>query len=98
MPEKIDPQPELSVVIPCFNEEENAAAIAAAVIGQMETVSSSFEIIFIDNGSSDRTVEIVRGLCAGDARIKLIVNTRNFGQLRSPSHALFQASGRAVIG
>ena len=93
-----DPRPELSVVIPCFNEEENAAAIGAAVVEQMEKVSSSFDIIFIDNGSSDRTVDIVRGLCARDPRIKLIVNTRNFGQLRSPTHALFEAKGRAVIG
>lgn len=91
-------QPELSVVIPCFNEEDNAGPIAAAVIEQLEKVSSSFDILFIDNGSSDRTVEILRALCAADPRIKLIVNTRNFGQLRSPCHALFEASGQAVIG
>lgn len=91
-------RPELSVVIPCFNEEENAAAIGAAVITQMDKVSSDYEIIFIDNGSSDRTVEIIRGICAADPRIRLIVNTRNFGQLRSPTHALFEARGRAVIG
>ena len=90
--------PELSVVIPCFNEEENAAAIGAAVVAQMDKVSSDYEIIFIDNGSSDRTVEIIRALCAANPRIRLIVNTRNFGQLRSPTHALFEASGRAVIG
>jgi glycosyltransferase involved in cell wall biosynthesis len=95
---KANPQPEISVVIPCFNEEENAEKIAAAVIAQMEKVSSSFDVIFIDNGSSDRTVDIVRGLCARDPRVRLIVNTRNFGQLRSPTHALFQATGRAVIG
>lgn len=95
---KANPQPEISVVIPCFNEEENAKKIAAAVIAQLETASSNFDVIFIDNGSTDRTVEIVRGLCARDARIRLIVNTRNFGQLRSPTHALFQATGRAVIG
>lgn len=97
----LDPRhggPELSVVIPCYNEEDNAAAIGAAVVAQLEKVSRSFEIIFIDNGSSDRTVEIVRGLCAADPRIKLIVNTRNFGQMRSPSHAVFEASGQAVIG
>lgn len=91
-------QPEISVVIPCFNEQDNAAAIAGAVIEQLEKVSSSFDILFIDNGSTDRTVEIVREMCARDPRIRLIVNTRNFGQLRSPTHALFQATGRAVIG
>src|SRR5690606_32403219 len=95
---KVTPQPEISVVIPCFNEEANAEKIAAAVIGQLEKVSHSFDIIFIDNGSTDGTVEIIRGLCARDPRIRLIANTRNFGQLRSPTHALFQAAGRAVIG
>jgi polyisoprenyl-phosphate glycosyltransferase len=98
MPRTASPQPEISVVIPCFNEEENAAAIASAVVDQLEQTAPDFEIIFIDNGSTDRTVEIVRELCAQDSRIRLIVNTRNFGQLRSPTHALYQASGKAVIG
>lgn len=91
-------RPEVSVVIPCLNEEENAQEIAQAVIAQLDSVAESFEVIFIDNGSTDRTVEIVRGLCAEDPRIRLIVNTRNFGQLRSPTHGIFQARGRAVIG
>ena len=90
--------PEISVIIPCLNEEENAAAIVAAVRTQLESISASFEIILIDNGSTDRTVDIIRGLGAEDTRVKLIVNTRNFGQLRSPTHALFQATGRGVIG
>jgi len=90
--------PEISAVIPCLDEEENAEAIAAAVIEQLEKVSSSFDVTFIDNGSTDRTVEIVREMCARDARIRLIVNTRNFGQMRSPTHAILQARGRAIIG
>jgi glycosyltransferase involved in cell wall biosynthesis len=98
VPELEADRPEISVIIPCYDEEENAAAIAGAVIEQLETVTESFEIIFIDNASPDRTVEVVRGLCAQDPRIKLIVNTRNFGQVRSPAHALFQARGRAIIG
>lgn len=95
---KPNSSPEISVVIPCLNEEENAEAIANAVIEQLEALADSFEIIFIDNGSTDRTAEIVRTLCARDARVRLIVNTRNFGQLRSPAHALFQAQGRGIIG
>ena len=91
-------QPEISVIIPCLNEEGNAEAIVAAVVGQLDSVDATFEIILIDNGSTDRTVEIIRAMCARDPRIKLIVNTRNFGQLRSPTHALFQATGRGVIG
>lgn len=95
---KPNSSPEISVVIPCLNEEENAEAIANAVIEQLETLADSFEIIFIDNGSTDQTAEIVRTLCTRDTRIRLIVNTRNFGQLRSPAHALFQAKGRGIIG
>lgn len=90
-------RPEISVVIACRNEEDNAQAIAAAVIEQLETVGGDFEIIFIDNDSQDRTVEIVRAMCARDPRIRLIANTRNFGQMRSPTHGIYQAAGRAVI-
>jgi glycosyltransferase involved in cell wall biosynthesis len=57
------------VVIACRNEEDNAQAIAAAVIEQMEKTGASFDIIFIDNESQDRTVEIVRDMCARDPRI-----------------------------
>lgn len=89
--------PEVSVVIACRNEEDNAEAIAAAVIAQLEPLCESFDIIFIDNESQDRTVEIIKGMCARDPRIRLIVNTRNFGQMRSPTHGIYQAGGRAVI-
>lgn len=91
-------RPDISVVIPCYNEEENAEAICLAAIAQLEPLDLNFEILFIDNASRDRTVEIVRGICARDARVRLIVNTRNFGQMRSPTHAIYQAGGRAVIG
>jgi glycosyltransferase involved in cell wall biosynthesis len=91
-------QPEISAVIPCLNEAENAAAIAAAVATQFAALGVTYEIIFIDNGSTDGTVEIVKGLCASDPRIRLIVNTRNFGQMRSPTYGIYQASGEAIIG
>ncbi len=90
--------PEISVVIPCLNEAENADAIAAAVGAQLEAANATYEIIFIDNGSTDDTVAIVKRLCQSDPRIRLIVNTRNFGQMRSPTHAVYQTSGDAVIG
>lgn len=89
--------PEISVVIPCLNEEENAAAICKAVIAEVEKTGCSFELIFIDNCSTDRTVPIIREICERDARVKLIANTRNFGQMRSPTHGIYQARGRAVI-
>lgn len=97
MVENLADRPEISVLIPCRNEESNAEAIAAAVIEQLEPLCASFNITFIDNGSQDRTVDIIRGLCARDPRIRLIVNTRNFGQMRSPTHGVFETDGRAVI-
>jgi len=90
--------PDVSVVIPCRNEEDNARSIAAAVISQLEPLGVTFDIIFVDNQSNDRTVEIIRDMCASDPRIRLIINTRNFGQMRSPTHGIFAARGRAVIG
>lgn len=90
--------PDISVVIPCYNESENAGPIAAAVVAELERVGVSFEILFIDNASRDNTVEVIRALCNRDPRIRLIANTRNFGQMRSPVHAVFQTNGRAVIG
>ena len=89
--------PDVSVVIPTRNEEENALPIAEAVIREMDATGLSFDVIFIDNASQDRTVELLRGLCARDPRVRLIVNTRDFGQMRSPTHAIFQARGRAII-
>ncbi len=90
--------PDVSVVIPCYNEEMNAGPIARAVIEQLEPLGISFDIIFIDNASTDRTVAIIKAMCAADPRIRLIANTRNFGQMRSPTHGIYRATGRAVIG
>lgn len=93
MPER----PTFSVCIPCYNEEENVVAMAEAVIAQLEPIGEPFDILFIDNASADRTVALVREMAARDPRIRLIVNIRNFGQMRSPTHAIFQARGKAII-
>ena len=57
-----------------------------------------YEHIFIDNSSRDNTVAILKAIAAEDKNVKIIVNSRNFGHIRSPIHALFQARGDAVIG
>jgi glycosyltransferase involved in cell wall biosynthesis len=90
--------PEISFAIPCYNEEANVVAMYEAVTAQAEKHVSSHEIIFIDNRSNDRTRELLRELCARDPRVKAIFNNRNYGQMRSPTYAIYQASGRAVIG
>jgi len=88
---------EISIVIPCFNEEENVREIHAAVKREVERHAASHEIIFIDNGSTDQTRTYLRDLCAADSQTRAILNNRNYGQMRSPTYAIYQAEGEAVI-
>jgi polyisoprenyl-phosphate glycosyltransferase len=90
--------PELSIVIPCFNERENVRAICAAVTAEAARHVRSHEILLIDNNSTDGTRELMRALCAEDPRIRAIFNNRNYGQMRSPTYGIYQAEGAAVIG
>jgi glycosyltransferase involved in cell wall biosynthesis len=88
----------ISVVTPCYNEEDNVRELRAQVKAAFATLPGyDFEHIFIDNCSTDRTVEILRELSRDDKRIKVILNARNFGHIRSPIHGLLQAKGEAVI-
>ncbi|WP_447725257.1 glycosyltransferase family 2 protein [Sphingomonas koreensis] len=90
--------PELSIVIPCFNEAENVRNIVAAVTAEAGACTASHEIILIDNDSTDGTRDIMRELCAADPRVRAILNNRNYGQMRSPTYGIYQANGAAVIG
>ena len=88
---------ELSFAIPCYNEETNIVPIYEAVTAEAEKHASSHEIIFIDNESTDRTRDLIREICSKDDRVRAIFNNRNYGQMRSPTYAIFQAEGEAVI-
>jgi len=88
----------ISVVTACFNEEENIREVYEQVRAVfIDLPQYEYEHIFIDNASKDRTVGILKGIAQEDHRVKIIVNTRNFGHIRSPYHALMQAKGDAVI-
>lgn len=88
----------ISVVTGCFNEEDNVEQLHARIRAQFDRLPAyDYEHIFIDNASTDGTVARIKALAASDKRVKLIVNTRNFGHIRSPIHALLQARGDAVI-
>jgi glycosyltransferase involved in cell wall biosynthesis len=90
--------PFISIVSGCYNEEENVQELYDRTIRVMESLPSyTFEFILIDNASQDRTVEVLREIARKDKRLKIIVNNRNFGHIRSGYHALMQAKGDAVI-
>lgn len=88
----------ISVVTPCYNEEPNVTEVYERVKAVLEPLTQyRYEHIFIDNASHDNTLGILRLLASRDKRVKVIANSRNFGHLRSPMHAMFQATGDAVI-
>jgi glycosyltransferase involved in cell wall biosynthesis len=88
----------ISVVMPCYNEEENVDEAYRQVKEVFAGMTGySYEHIFIDNASRDTTVEKIKRIAHEDRNVKLIVNARNFGHIRSPYYGLLQASGDAVI-
>ena len=89
----------ISVVIPCYNEEENVGPITAAVseVFRKDLPDLDYEILLIDNDSQDATRDRIRVLCAGDPHIKAIFNAKNFGQFNSPYYAMLQSEGDATI-
>lgn len=89
----------ISIVVPCYNEEENINALYQAIdhIFNTELPKYTYELIFIDNDSKDRTREIIRGLCDEDKRVKGIFNAKNFGQFNSPYYAMLQSTGDCTI-
>ena len=88
----------ISVVAPCYNEEANVEVLYHQVKEVFEKLGKyDYEHLFIDNASTDKTVSILKEIAQKDKRVKIIVNTRNFGWTRSPFYGMLQAKGDAVI-
>lgn len=88
----------ISIVTPCFNESANIDELYKRIKGAVKPLGNyDFEIIFIDNASEDDTVSKVKKLSLEDKSVKLIVNTRNFGHIRSPYYGILQSKGAATI-
>lgn len=88
----------ISIVSPCFNEADNVDELYRRICKALLPLSSyQFEIIFIDNASSDNTVDLLKEIALKDKRVKVIVNLRNFGHIRSPYWGIMQSSGVATI-
>ncbi|MBN1914120.1 MAG: glycosyltransferase family 2 protein [Candidatus Omnitrophica bacterium] len=88
----------ISVVTPCYNEDENVAQLYQEVKEVFAGLAGyRYEHIFIDNASGDKTVSVLKEIAAKDKNVKIIVNARNFGHIRSPFYGLIQAGGDAVV-
>lgn len=91
-------QRRMSVVTPCFNEVGNVRPLYDEVKQVVGTLPGwTYEHIFIDNASTDGTQEALRELARQDKRVRVIINVRNFGHIRSPYHGLLQAHGDVVV-
>ena len=89
----------ISVLIPTYNEEENVVPLSEAIVAEFEKSlpQYEYEIVFIDNDSTDTTRDKIRMLCKKDSQIKAIFNAKNFGQFNSPYYGLMQTTGECVI-
>ena len=89
----------ISVMIPCYNELENVVPMSEAVVEQFEKNLSDYdyELVFIDNCSTDGTRDKLEAICAKNKKIKAIFNSKNFGQFNSPFYGMCQTTGEATI-
>ena len=88
----------ISIVVPCYNEEENVEPISEAIISEINKLQNyTYELIFIDNCSTDKTREKLIQLCDKNKNIKAIFNAKNFGQFNSPYYGLLQTTGDCTM-
>ena len=89
----------ISVMIPCYNEVENAELMANSIVNVFNEAlpQYDYEIVFIDNCSTDGTRDVIRNLCENNPKIKAIFNVTNFGQFNSPFYGICQTTGDCTI-
>ena len=89
----------ISIMVPCYNEAENIKPISQAIVGILETELSQYdyEVLFIDNASTDGTRYKIEQICEENRKIKAIFNVTNFGQFNSPFYGMCQTTGDCTI-
>ena len=89
----------VSVLIPCYNEKENVVPMSEAVVNifENECEQYDYELVFIDNDSTDGTRDLLRQICSKNKHIKAIFNAKNFGQFNSPYYGILQTTGDCTI-
>ena len=89
--------PDLSIVVPLFNEEESVRPMHAAITNAVAPLGVSFEIVFVDDGSRDSTVALVDEIARGDPRVCLVKFRRNYGQTPAMAAGIAQAAGEVIV-
>jgi glycosyltransferase involved in cell wall biosynthesis len=88
----------ISVIVPCYNEEQAIVETNRELVGALEAIpATEFELIYVDDGSRDRTAEILREIQTGDTRVRVLMLSRNFGHQLAVSAGLEYAAGHAVV-
>ena len=87
----------ISIVTPTYNEAQNIEELYFEIKKQMINLDCKYEHIIIDNSSTDGTIEIIKKLAKNDQNLKIIINSKNFGHIRSPFYGLLQSDGDATI-
>ena len=88
----------LSVVVPCFNEEEVLPEMHRRLVNVLKSIPAlAFEIIYVDDGSRDATLHILRGFQQADSRVRVIVLSRNFGKQMALTAGLQSTAGEAIV-
>ncbi|HEY0082376.1 MAG TPA: glycosyltransferase family 2 protein [Pyrinomonadaceae bacterium] len=89
--------PDISVFLPVYNEEPNLRPLHAKMTDALSTLGRTAEIIYVDDGSSDASLEVLREIAGGDARVRVIALRRNYGQTAAMSAGIDAARGRVLI-
>lgn len=91
------PAPHLSIVVPCHDEESHVEALYRRLVPVLDPAHAPFEILFVDDGSRDRTREVIRHVSAADPRVRLIPLKRNYGQTAALAAGFDHARGEIVV-
>ena len=87
----------ISIVTPTFNEDQNIQKLCSDIKKEMEKLSLDYEHIIIDNSSTDNTIKILKEICNEDKKVKVIINSKNYGHIKSPFYGILQTTGDACI-
>lgn len=90
-------EPQVSVVVPVFNEEDCLPALYQRLTNVLSTIQGGYEIVFVNDGSRDRSLDIIRGMAESDSRVGYVSFSRNFGHESATTCGLERASGRTVV-